>query len=97
MAAFERMTNDGYQIIVNGRRLWVNSPQGMCVARFGNGLMEVHKDAEQQMATGEQCLDCRRMTQNFDADWAWFVRSVKQFYGVMLLPMEMPERPKARP
>lgn len=70
-----------FEVLTDGRRVWVNSDRGMSVGRFnpfGGGSIDIHHDTDVQIATGRQCLDCRRGT--YDD----FVRAMRDAYGIDL-------------
>jgi hypothetical protein len=74
-----------FDISTNGKTVWVNSSQGMCVGRFSSKGIDVHRDYNAQMRGESQCLDCRHDLAPDEA-WSYFRASMKEHYGV-----EIPE------
>jgi len=70
-----------YQIAFDGNTVWVNTDDGVCVARFGRGGIDIHKDLEGQLEGGSQCLHCTHERPGA-AEWGEFVRQMKAVYGV---------------
>ena len=66
-----------YEITTDGRTVWVNS--SVCLGRFSPLGVDVHQDAEGQMAGGSQCLDCCQ-----EPDWPRFVASMWEHHGVQV-------------
>jgi hypothetical protein len=77
--------SNGFQILSDGRKVWVNGPAGESIARlssFGRATMiDVHLSIEAQRETGTECLDCRHDLAGAAA-WTYFVQSVKTNYKV---------------
>ncbi len=81
-----RESNDGgYQILSDGRRVWVNGLSGESLARLSqvgsHVLIDVHLPLHEQRCHGKECLDCRHDLKGWYA-WGYFVGSVKKNYGV---------------
>lgn len=76
----------GYQVLSDGRTVWVNEATGSAVARvscFGDLVMiDVHRPLAQQCDQGE-CLDCRHDLTNAAA-WEYFVASVRRHFGLQI-------------
>jgi hypothetical protein len=66
---------DDFEILSDGRTVWVNTPSG-CIGRFSAKGVDVHKLPEEQMEGG-QCLDCTT-----DPDWDRFKASMLHYYGI---------------
>lgn len=77
--------SNGFQILSNGRRVWVNGPAGESIARlstFGQmAMIDVHLPFEEQRKTGTECLDCRHDLTGAEA-WDHFIQSLKKHYNV---------------
>ena len=71
------------QVLSDGQTCWVNGPDGACLGRFVQrrfmAHMDVHKDFEAQILTGEVCLDCR-----VDPTWTEFKVSMLLHHGVII-------------
>lgn len=78
-----------FEIISDGRTVWVNGGDGGCLARFSKFGIDIHLDTEGQMASGRQCLDCTHSLPDADG-WTHFVASVRQHHGVALAPKHRP-------
>jgi len=72
-----------YQIAFDGNTVWVNTAEGICVARFGRGGIDIHKDYEAQMAGGPQCLHCTHGRPGIE-EWNDFIIKMKAIYGVAI-------------
>lgn len=73
----KRRIVSGHELLTDGRRFWVNGPDGGAVARFSpTAGRDVHRPLSQQQAAGE-CLDCAP-----DTSFAAFAESVARHYGV---------------
>lgn len=77
--------SNGFQVLSDGRRVWVNGPAGESIARlsaFGRlAMIDVHLAIEEQRKTGTECLDCRHDLVGAAA-WNHFIESVKTNYQV---------------
>lgn len=68
----------GHEIAWDGVTVWVNhGGDGMNIARFGRGGIDIHRPFAEQLTTGRACLACSP-----GADWEEFRRLVFHFYGV---------------
>lgn len=78
-----------YQVVSDGRTVWVNAPDGN-LARFGLGGIDVHREPALQAAEGA-CLFC---TGDFTTqkDWAVFVDKVRELHGVEVEEQHRPVR-----
>lgn len=72
-------TIEGFQVIWDGKTVWINDPSGVSRARYSGfaRAIDVHTDFETQMG-GTSCLDCGR------GDWDTFVRSVREHLGIVV-------------
>ena len=70
-----------YQIQSDDRVVWINGPDGMCVARFSRSGIDIHHDYAKQVESGEQCLDCRHTDLADREDWAHFRSRVRELFG----------------
>ena len=67
--------NQTYEITTDGKTVWVNS--SVCLGRFSRFGVDVHKDAEGQMRSGSQCLECSQ-----EPNWPRFVAAMKEHHGI---------------
>lgn len=73
-----------YEVIGDGRTVWVNSSTGMCVGRFTRFGMDIHHDTDGQMR-GKHCLDCRTHNKaSIEQSWQQFIRLMNMHYGVLI-------------
>jgi hypothetical protein len=72
------------------RAVWVNGPQGECLGRFGVYGIDVHRTFAEQVAGLGQCLDCTH-ARTGATDWRRFVTAMREFHGVDLSGMDVPE------
>ncbi|RAH97839.1 hypothetical protein DLJ53_28830 [Acuticoccus sediminis] len=70
-----------YDVWSDGNTVWVNSQTGMCVGRFSRRGIDVHRDLDEQLATGQQCLDCVHDLSPPEA-WERFKASMTLHYGI---------------
>lgn len=75
------MRQEEIEIFGDGRTVWVNT-NDCCIGRFGNGGVDIHKDAEGQLKDGTECLECFPRTKDLNSDWTRFVAGMKHYYGV---------------
>lgn len=74
------MDAENYEVVSDTRTVWVNAISGCCLGRFGRRGIDIHRDADGQVAIGA-CLHCTHTTPT-PADWEVFVKEMKDFYGV---------------
>ena len=86
----QRGRNGPVEIWWDGRTVWVNDQSGCCIGRFSALGVDVHRTGEQQMATGQQCLDCVHDLGPTDA-WERFRTSMQQCHGVTVPPCAKPD------
>ena len=90
----EESASNGFQVLSDGRRVWVNGLQGESVARlssFGLQVMiDIHLPFNEQRATGKECLDCRHDLRPADA-WQYFVLSLQRNYNVTVAEKHKPD------
>ncbi len=84
------MKNLEVEIFTDGTTVWVNGC-GVCLGRFGPRGVDVHRNAEEQMAGLNQCLDCR-----VEPDWSGFVASMQEHHGVEVEAFFEPEWTRKR-
>lgn len=76
--------SNGYQLLSDGQRVWVNGRKGESVARlarFGGMVMiDVHQPLCTQKTKGE-CLDCRHDLRGEEA-WKYFVSSLERNFNI---------------
>lgn len=70
------------EVSSDGRTVWINSFDGMCLGRFSRAGIDIHKDFEGQKSGG-QCLDCKKGPTTA-GDWMQFVAGMKRFHGVQV-------------
>jgi hypothetical protein len=87
----ETLTQE-HQILSDGRQVWVNSAQGMCIGRFSAGGVDIHLDYEEQLAQGKECLECFVRTPDAQSDWQRFVVGMQHHYGVQVDEEHRPNR-----
>ena len=75
---------DLYELTTDGRTVWVNGPDAMCLGRVTISRMDVHGTTVQQQA-GKHCLDCRSFTKGTPWEaWMTFVRAMHRQHGILL-------------
>lgn len=74
----------------DGKTVWVNSDQGMCIGRFSRFGIDVHHDYETQARGCAQCLECAHGEPDADG-WRRFCALMLEHYGV-----EVPDKYKPR-
>jgi hypothetical protein len=93
-----------YQVMSDGRTVWVNGPDGASVARlsaFGPNSeivsIDVHRPRSEQCATGNECLDCRKDLVGARA-WFYFTESLRRNFGVRVDKKHRPNwsKPKGK-
>ena len=73
-----------YQLMTDGRTVWVNDSFALCIGRLSPIGMDVHAKSEQQRK-GEHCLDCRSVRGLSAQDrWKAFVESMRVHHNVVL-------------
>lgn len=77
-----------YELSHDGKTVWVNGPDGCCLARFSKKGIDIHRTAMEQERG--QCLDCKAGPLEA-SDWELFRTKMVQYYGI-----EIPQkfRPK---
>lgn len=71
---------NGAQVISGLNAVWVNAPDGHCIARFGFQGIDVHRRLDQQGVLGE-CLACTH-GRTTPEDWTTFRELVLHHHGV---------------
>ncbi len=72
-----------FQILSDGKVVWVNAADGCCVGRFAKSGIDIHHTGEVQVSLGEQCLDCRTGPCGAD-DWIYFQNGMMKAYGLAI-------------
>lgn len=85
-----------FELLSDGRTVWINADDGMSVGRFFRVGVDVHRDAAGQMETGEQCLACVHDLPPAEA-WDVFVAAIEEHYGVRVPEAYRPDYAEARP
>ena len=85
----------GYEIVSGGigirQTVWVNGQDGMCLGRFSNFGIDVHKDT----AGHTSCLDCKAGPVT-PADWKRFQESMLRYHQIHVPDSYMPQFLKER-
>ena len=82
------ITPDNVQIQSDGKTVWVNTPNGNCIARFGKMGIDIHHDDTNGKA---QCLYCtHELTQ--PKDWKTFQEKTKELHNVEVTDEHKPTR-----
>jgi hypothetical protein len=79
----------GFEIMSDGKVVWVHSARGSCVGRFSRRGIDVHHETAFQITTGQQCLDCRAGPCG-EADWEYFRIGMRMHYGLDISDLHMP-------
>lgn len=77
------------QINSDGRTVWVNADDGMCIGRFSRFGIDLHNDFATQSAGGNQCLDCTHTRPEL-GDWKRFQDGIHAAYSVIVGDYHMP-------
>lgn len=72
-----------YDIDSDGKTVWVNSSDGVCIGRFGRFGVDVHHDLKGQMDSGSQCLFCTH-TPPGAKEWHQFQEAMAQHHEVFV-------------
>lgn len=78
-----------WEVTKDNATVWINDENGMCIGRFGRTAIDVHADGEAQIK-GEHCLACAPRTDDFEADWHFFVANMLHHHGVTLTDTDRP-------
>lgn len=88
------VTEKGYEISTDGRVVWVNAPDGMCVGRFTKSHVDVHHNTANQLE-GKHCLDCFSSKERpLDDSWEQFKKSIKENFNLLIKDTFKPKRGK---
>lgn len=77
------------EIISDGRTVWVNGENGMCLARFNQFGIDVHTDFDGQIKTGISCLACTHEKPGL-TEWRSFQVLTRRFHGISIEDEHMP-------
>ncbi len=77
-------------ITADGRNVWVNSPEGLCIGRFGYTI-DIHQDIDAQLEDQKHCLDCRHRSDDLDSDWRFFKDGMRQHHRVEVSDHHKPD------
>lgn len=77
------------EILWDGKTVWINTPQGMCVGRFSQMGIDIHHDFLKQQTEGTQCLQCKKGPCTLE-DWDTFVEGMKTHYKINIPQKAMP-------
>lgn len=78
------------EIVSDGRTVWVNGTDGMCLGRFSRFGIDVHRTFAEQTANLGECLECTHARPDV-ADWNRFVAAMMTHHGVRVPNTKMPE------
>lgn len=70
-----------FQVEWDGATVWVNASDGSCVGRFSKFGIDAHRTVSDQIATGEQCIECTH-EQPDPTGWARFLELMQIHYDV---------------
>jgi hypothetical protein len=78
----------------DGKTVWVNDHTATCIGRFGYGGIDIHQSREEQLASGEQCLQCLQCEAGptTRGHWERFKAGMLKHYGVTVTDIHMPHR-----
>jgi hypothetical protein len=79
----------GYELLSDGRTVWVNGPSGGLVGRFSKNGIDIHHPVEIQVAAGKVCAMCKPGPTNL-IDWYAFCNEMINRYGVYVGDKHMP-------
>jgi hypothetical protein len=82
------MAKQAVQVDSDGKTVWVNGHTGHCLARFGRGGIDIHRDLPDQVGKGE-CLFCTHEPTRAE-DWDLFVAKVQEHHGVRVARRHRP-------
>lgn len=82
--------NGPVEILWNGSTVWVNDTFGCCIGRFSALGVDVHRSGEEQMVSGQQCLDCVHDLDPREA-WSRFLQSMEIHHGVRIPTAAKPD------
>ncbi|MDA0152368.1 hypothetical protein OH460_08640 [Vibrio sp. Makdt] len=70
-----------FEIIGDGKTVWVNNINGDCIARFGVLGIDIHTSSEEQINGAPQCLFCTHERTDVN-DWVVFKDKVKELFDI---------------
>ena len=79
-----------YEVVGDGKTVWVNGATGECIARFGQLGIDIHRPIDEQKEKG-QCLFCTH-DQTTNEDWDLFVEKVHEYFGIAVSVDLKPKR-----
>lgn len=79
-----------HEITSNGKTVWVNAPDGMCIGRFSRFGIDVHRNFKEQAAGMGECLNCTHELPDLSG-WREFVDRMKHHHGVSVEDCHMPD------
>lgn len=80
----------GPEIHSDGRTVWVNGADGCCLGRFSWAGIDIRRDAAAQMATGDQCLECKAGPTTAE-DWTAFQAGMRTYYNIPVPDLHKPK------
>lgn len=84
----EQIVGD-FQIVSDGRTVWVNADTGECVARFSHFGIDIHRRVNEQIAGKPECLLCTHERPG-TAEWITFTEFVETTYKVKIAAKHKP-------
>lgn len=80
-----------YEIMSDGKTVWVNHQRGQLIGRFSRTGIDIHRDfSDHKRRYGEHCLDCKPGPTNHE-DWNRFKNGMKQFHEIVIPDKHMPK------
>lgn len=79
-----------FEIISDGRTMWVNASDGCNIGRFSRRSMEIHRNFKDQIETGEECLNCTHGLSDLNT-WKNFKLGMLKHYGLKIAEKHKPK------
>lgn len=76
-------TGGNTQIETDGRTVWVNGHDGMCLGRFSQVGIDIHRSFADQAAGLGECLECTHEPATA-ADWDRFQAGMMAHHGIQV-------------
>lgn len=84
------MEGTDYEVLSDGKTVWINAADGSSIGRFSRFGIDVHKTLENQMKGEGQCLDCTHSKPSIQ-DWERFRTAMKSHHAVEVEECHMPD------
>lgn len=78
-----------FEVVSDGRTVWVNGADGMCLGRFGPVGIDIHRDFAAQARGESECLACTHEKPDIKA-WRQFQILMRRHYAVGIGDDHMP-------